>query len=100
MVTDVASQPKQLNLSGLNGISDQALDLHVTLYEGYVQETNRLTERIGEFLKDGRADHEERAAHGRRLLPAWRCTSPRGNREQRRYITRPGKGTEAADRGP
>ena len=33
--------------------SVRTLDLHVTLYEGYVQETNRLTERIDEFLMDG-----------------------------------------------
>lgn len=62
MVTDVVYKPKQFSLSGLNGISDRTLDLHVKLYEGYVQETNRLTERISEFLKDGRVDHEEMPA--------------------------------------
>jgi hypothetical protein len=30
----------------LNGISDQALEMHFTLYGGYVKETNRLTEAI------------------------------------------------------
>jgi Fe-Mn family superoxide dismutase len=62
MVTDVAYQPRQFNLSGLNGISDQTLDLHVKLYEGFVRKTSRLTERIGEFLMDGRVDHEEMPA--------------------------------------
>lgn len=62
MLTKVIYQPKQFDLYGLNGISDRTLDMHLTLYEGYVRETNRLTERIGEFLKDGRVDHEEMPA--------------------------------------
>src|SRR5215216_6574278 len=44
-------QPKQFNLSGLNGISDQTLEMHFKLYEGYVKETNRLGDKISEFLK-------------------------------------------------
>ena len=43
--------PKQYNLSGLTGISDKTLEMHFKLYEGYVKETNRLSARIGEFLK-------------------------------------------------
>ncbi|HXG93308.1 MAG TPA: Fe-Mn family superoxide dismutase [Blastocatellia bacterium] len=54
---------KQFNLSGLNGISDQTLEMHFKLYEGYVKETNRLTEKITEFLKDGQVDHEEMPAY-------------------------------------
>jgi Fe-Mn family superoxide dismutase len=50
---------KQFNLSGLNGISDQTLEMHFKLYEGYVKETNNLTERIAEFIKDGKVDQEE-----------------------------------------
>ncbi|HKY05200.1 MAG TPA: superoxide dismutase, partial [Blastocatellia bacterium] len=56
-------QPKQFDLSGLNGISDQTLEMHFKLYEGYVKETNRLTEKISEILKDGRVDHEEMPAY-------------------------------------
>jgi superoxide dismutase, Fe-Mn family len=56
-------QPKQFNLSGLNGISDQTLEMHFKLYEGYVKETNRLTDKISEFLKDGKVDHEEMPAY-------------------------------------
>jgi Fe-Mn family superoxide dismutase len=52
-------QPKQFNLSGLNGISDQTLEMHFKLYEGYVKETNNLTEKITEFIKDGKVDQEE-----------------------------------------
>ena len=56
-------QPKQFTLSGLNGISDQTLEMHFKLYEGYVKETNRLTERIASFLKDGKVDQEEMPAY-------------------------------------
>jgi len=56
-------QAKQFNLSGLNGISDQTLEMHFKLYEGYVKETNNLTERIAEILKDGQVDHEEMPAY-------------------------------------
>ncbi|MGH7231378.1 MAG: superoxide dismutase, partial [Nitrospiraceae bacterium] len=58
-----AYQAKSFNLHGLNGISDQTLDMHFKLYEGYVKETNRLNEKIGEFLKDGKVDQEEMPAY-------------------------------------
>ncbi len=54
---------RQFDLSGLNGISDRTLETHSKLYEGYVKETNRLTEKISEFLKDGKVDHEEIPAY-------------------------------------
>lgn len=54
---------RQFNLSGLNGISDQTLEMHFKLYEGYVKETNKLTEKITEFIKDGNVDHEEMPAY-------------------------------------
>ena len=56
-------QPRQFNLRGLKGISDQTLDVHFKLYEGYVKETNKLTERISEFIKDGNVDQEEMPAY-------------------------------------
>jgi Fe-Mn family superoxide dismutase len=56
-------QPKQFNLSGLNGISDQTLEMHFKLYEGYVKETNKLTEKIAEFLQDGKVDQDEMPAY-------------------------------------
>jgi Fe-Mn family superoxide dismutase len=59
MIASEAYKPKQYNLSGLNGISDQTLEMHFKLYEGYVKETNNLTARIAEFLKDGRIDQDE-----------------------------------------
>ncbi len=54
---------RQFNLSGLKGISDETLEIHFKLYEGYVKETNNLTERITEFIKDGNVDQEEMPAY-------------------------------------
>ena len=54
---------RQFNLSGLKGISDKTLEMHFKLYEGYVNETNKLTERIAEFIKDGNVDQEEMPAY-------------------------------------
>ena len=56
-------QAKQFDLSGLNGISDQTLEMHFKLYEGYVKETNNLTERISRFLEDGKVDQDEMPAY-------------------------------------
>ncbi len=56
-------QPRQFNLSGLKGISDKTLEMHFKLYEGYVKETNNLTERIAEFIKDGNVDQDEMPAY-------------------------------------
>jgi superoxide dismutase, Fe-Mn family len=56
-------QPKSFDLHGLNGISDSTLDMHFKLYEGYVKETNRLSEEIRAFLKDGKVAQEEMLAY-------------------------------------
>lgn len=63
MGTNGSYQPKQFDLSGLNGISDQTLEMHFKLYEGYVKETNNLTDRISDFVKDGHVDQEEMPAY-------------------------------------
>jgi Fe-Mn family superoxide dismutase len=55
--------PKQFNLSGLSGISDRTLEMHFKLYEGYVKETNKLTEKITEYIKDGKVDQDEMPAY-------------------------------------
>jgi len=54
---------KQFNLSGLKGISDQTLELHFKLYEGYVKESNKLQEKISDFIQDGELDQEEVPAY-------------------------------------
>ena len=56
-------QAKQFNLSGLTGISDKTLEMHFKLYEGYVKETNNLTERIAAIIADGVVDQEEMPAY-------------------------------------
>jgi len=56
-------KPQQFNLSRLNGISDETLEMHFKLYEGYVKETNNLSERINEFIADGKVDQEELPAY-------------------------------------
>jgi Fe-Mn family superoxide dismutase len=63
MINKVTYQPKEFNLSGLNGISDKTLEMHFKLYQGYVKETNRLTEKISDFLADGKVDQEEMPAY-------------------------------------
>jgi len=56
-------KPRQFDLSGLKGISDQTLEMHFKLYEGYVKETNNLTERINQFISDGNVDQDEMPAY-------------------------------------
>jgi superoxide dismutase, Fe-Mn family len=48
-------KPRDFNLSGLTGISDKTLEMHFGLYEGYVSETNQLTERLAEMSRAGQA---------------------------------------------
>ena len=54
---------REFTLSGLQGISDKTLEMHFKLYEGYVKETNKLSEKIQEFIKDGKVDQEEMPAY-------------------------------------
>src|SRR5438093_6501550 len=54
---------RQFNLRGLKGISDQTLEMHFKLYEGYVKETNKLSEKIAEFINDGKVDQDEMPAY-------------------------------------
>ncbi len=56
-------KPKTFNLSGLAGISDKTLEMHFKLYEGYVTNTNTLTEKIAAILADGKVDQEEMPAY-------------------------------------
>lgn len=56
-------KPKTFNLSGLTGISDKTLEMHFKLYEGYVTNTNTLTEKIATILFDGKVDKEEMPAY-------------------------------------
>ena len=62
-VANEAYRAKQFQLSALTGISDKTLEMHFKLYEGYVQQTNLLNERIAAVLKDGKIDQEEMPAY-------------------------------------
>jgi superoxide dismutase, Fe-Mn family len=55
--------PRQFDLSNLKGISDKTLEMHFKLYEGYVKETNKLNEKIAEFVKDAKVDQDEFAEY-------------------------------------
>jgi superoxide dismutase, Fe-Mn family len=63
MIRDTSYKANQFNLSGLKGISDQTLEMHFKVYEGYVKGTNKLNEKINAFLADGKDDQEEVPAY-------------------------------------
>lgn len=46
-------KPKTFDLSGLTGISDETLEIHFELYEGYVTATNDLNARLAEIRSKG-----------------------------------------------
>ena len=59
----MAYEARTFDLKGLQGISDDTLELHFKLYAGYVKGTNALTAKIDEILKDGTVDQEEMPAY-------------------------------------
>lgn len=54
---------RDFNLSALKGISDETLEMHFKLYQGYVKETNNLSEKISAFIQDGNVDQDEMPAY-------------------------------------
>jgi Fe-Mn family superoxide dismutase len=46
--------PRKWSLAGLQGISDETLQIHFGLYEGYVKNTNLLGERIAALRAEGK----------------------------------------------
>lgn len=50
---------RDFKLSGLKGISDETLEAHFSLYQGYVKNTNLLNEQILEMIQSGRASGKE-----------------------------------------
>ena len=42
---------KKWELAGLKGISDNTLETHFGLYEGYVKNTNLLNEQLAELIR-------------------------------------------------
>lgn len=66
-MSNQAYQEQKFDLSGLNGISDQQLQVHFGLYAGYVKNTNLLNEQISELIKAGKSGTPEYAELKRRL---------------------------------
>jgi len=49
---------RQFNLSNLKGISDETLEMHFKLYEGYVKRP-KLERKIAGFVTEAKVDQEE-----------------------------------------
>ena len=54
-------------LKGMPGFSDTLLDNHFTLYQGYVNNTNKLIDLLAAMLKEGKAGTPEYAELKRRM---------------------------------
>ncbi len=59
------------SLLGMPGFSETLLKNHFTLYQGYVNNTNKLMENLAQMVKDGRATTPEFAELKRRLGWEW-----------------------------
>jgi len=58
-MTNHEYKAKDFDLSGLTGISDETLEMHFKLYEGYVKETNKLNSLLGELRSKGPLPEEQ-----------------------------------------
>ena len=54
-------------LKGMPGFSDMALDIHFSLYDGYVKNVNKINAALGEMQKRAKTDTPEYAELKRRL---------------------------------
>lgn len=54
-------------LIGMDGFSETLLKNHFTLYQGYVTNTNKVLDTLGQMLKDGKEGNPEFAELKRRL---------------------------------
>ncbi len=54
-------------LLGMEGFSETLLKNHFTLYQGYVTNTNKLTDALGQMLKEGKTGNPEYAELKRRF---------------------------------
>ena len=54
-------------LIGMTGFSETLLKNHFTLYQGYVTNTNKVIDALGQMLKDGKTGNPEFAELKRRL---------------------------------
>src|SRR4030042_68211 len=68
-------------LIGMEGFSDTLLKNHFTLYQGYVANTNKLSDSLSQFLKEGKTGTPEYAELKRRF--GWEFN---GTRFQEDYL--------------
>lgn len=59
----VIYSPRQFAISDLHGISNQTLEMHFKLYEGYVKQANLLNEQIADLITNGQVDQEDMPAY-------------------------------------
>lgn len=52
-------ETRTFDLSGLKGISDETLEIHFKLYDGYVKNTNSLNEQIAQLIRGGLSDSDK-----------------------------------------
>jgi len=55
------------NLIGMKGFSETLLKNHFALYQGYITNTNKLTDILGQMLKDGKTGTPEYSELKRRM---------------------------------
>jgi Fe-Mn family superoxide dismutase len=55
------------HLLGMEGFSETLLKNHFTLYQGYVTQTNKLSDMLGQMVKDGKTGSSEYAELKRRF---------------------------------
>ena len=67
MIAQGPYKQKEFKLTGLQGISDQQIEVHLGLYAGYVRNTNILNERLSQLVREGKAGTPEWAELTRRL---------------------------------
>ncbi len=66
-LSGTAYAAKDYNLNDLTGISNETIEIHFTLYKGYVTNTNLLNEKLSEMIKGGQAGTPGYAELTRRL---------------------------------
>lgn len=81
-------------LLGIEGLSDQLLKNHFTLYQGYVTNTNKLADALSQMLKDGRTATPDYAELKRRF--GWEFNGMRLHEYYFGNMVKGGKGLDPA----
>src|SRR5574337_573586 len=81
-------------LLGIEGLSDQLMKNHFTLYQGYVANTNKLADALNQMLKDGKAATLEYAELKRRF--GWEFNGMRLHEYYFGNMVKGGKGLDPA----